>query len=446
MSRRVVVTGLGCITPLGTTLKQSWSNLLASKSGVVPITSLPNYKSDYEQFANSVPPTVVVGKIPELQEQVGLVTDQDARRVSDFTKLAILASHEALSHADLLEKRSGDEVSIDQSKANLYRFGCVIGTGIASIQDFYSTSVSFHNDRKRVNPVFVPKILTNMAAGNVSIKFNLKGVSHCASTACATGNNSIGDAFNFIRLGMADVCLAGASESCIHPLSLAGFIRTKSITVDDGVSRPFDAKRSGFVLGEGAGMLVLESLENAERRGADILAEIVGYGLSSDAFHITSPCSDGNGAMRAIQMALDMGKVNTEQIGYVNAHATSTVLGDRAESIAIKSALLPGPRSGLDGNLLFVSSNKGAIGHLLGAAGAVESIFTIMSLKDEIMPHTLNLENISGAKGDNYEKDFSGITFIKDKPIVNPNLEYALCNSFGFGGVNTSLLFKKWVK
>lgn len=441
MSQRVVVTGLGCITPLGATLKQSWSNLLASKSGIVPITSLPNYLSDYEQFTNSIPPTVGVGKIPELQgDYSALISAQDQRRVSEFTKLAILASHEALRDADLLE--GDDELSVDKEKANRDRFGCIIGTGIASIQDFYSTSVSFHNDRKRVNPLFVPKILTNMAAGNVSIKFNLRGVSHCASTACATGNNSIGDAYNFIRLGMQDICLAGASESCIHPLSLAGFIRAKSITVKDGISRPFDAERSGFVLGEGAGMLVLESLENAQRRGAKILAEIKGYGLSSDAYHITSPCPDGNGPMRAMQMALRIAQIDKNKIGYVNAHATSTVLGDRAECVAIKSALLPT----LNGDPLFVSSNKGAMGHLLGAAGAVESIFTIMSIKEGIMPHTLNLRKVSGAAGDSYEDHFKGLSFVKEKPLKNPDLKYAMCNSFGFGGVNTSLVFKKWAE
>lgn len=436
MSRRVVVTGLGCVTPLGTTLKESWSNLLASKSGIIPITSLPKYSADYEPFVNSIPPTVTVGKIPPLENNSSLFNEQDQRRFSDFTKLAILASYEALQDAKLL-----DGLSIDTSKANLDRFGCIIGSGIASIQDIYSTTLSFHNDHKRVNPLFIPKILTNMAAGNVSIKFNLRGISHCVSTACATGNNSIGDAYNFIRLGMQDICIAGASEACIHPLSLAGFIRAKSITTKDGISRPFDAKRSGFVLGEGAGMLVLESLENAHKRGASILAEIKGYGLSSDAYHITSPCLDGNGAMRAMRMALDISKMESEKIDYVNAHATSTILGDRAECAAIRSALLP-RRSNKP---LFVSSNKGAMGHLLGAAGAVESIFTIMSLKNSIMPHTLNLKDVASAKDDSFSDHFDGIELIKDQPMKNDDLRYAMCNSFGFGGINTSLLFEKWI-
>lgn len=437
MATRVVVTGLGCRTPLGSSVRESWKNLLEGKSGIVPLTSLATYNSEFEPFSNSIPAAVGVGKCrDDLEQPDGLVTDQDERRCAQFTKLALLSTHEALKDAGLLDQ---DNLSLNTKLADPARFGCIIGSGIGSIQDICSATLTLHQGKKKVSPMFVPRILSNMAAGNVSIKFGLKGISHCVSTACATGNNAIGDAFNFIRLGMQDICVAGASESCINPLSLAGFIRAKSINTDDGVSRPFDRRRSGFVLGEGSGILVVESLESALRRNATIYAEIKGYGLSSDAYHITSPSSDGDGARRAMNMAIRMGGIDPSDVDYVNAHATSTVLGDRAESKAIRSTLLSGRQKEL-----FVSSNKGAIGHLLGAAGAVESIFTIMALEKNKMPHTLNLDEVAGAKGDDFEQEFGGITFVKDHPKEYQVLKYALCNSFGFGGVNTCLLFKKW--
>lgn len=432
---RVVVTGLGCKTPLGHSVRESWSSLLKSRSGVVPVTKLANYDTEFRNI--SLPGTVTVGKIPEdSSEPEGLITDQDRRRCAKFTRLALLATHEALAQARLL---NDDNLTVDTTSVDLDRFGCVIGSGIGSIQDICSATQTLYNDGKRVSPLFVPRILANMAAGNVSIKFGLRGASHCVSTACATGNNAIGDAYNFIRLGMQDICVAGASESCINPLSLTGFIRAKSIDTDNGVSRPFDSKRSGFVLGEGAGILVLESLESANRRQAPILAEVKGYGLSSDAYHITSPSPNGDGARRAMQMALDISRVDKGDVGYVNAHATSTLLGDRAESLAIKSTFLPEREAPLH-----VSSNKGSMGHLLGAAGAVESIFTIMSLREKILPHTLNLETVAGAKGDDFETQFGGIDFVMHQPKEDNDLRYAMCNSFGFGGVNTALLFQRW--
>ncbi|CAI4038533.1 hypothetical protein SMKI_05G1430 [Saccharomyces mikatae IFO 1815] len=440
MSKRVVVTGLGCVTPLGRSLSESWKNLLSSKNGLTPITSLSNYEVDYKPKEKSIPSTITVGKIPEDHDQNSaihrlLLTGQDERRTSSFIKLAIRTTYEALHNAGLLNP---NDVTINTSLCNLDRFGCLIGSGIGSIQDIYLTSLQFHNENKRINPYFVPKILTNMAAGNVSIKFNLRGLSHSVSTACATGNNSIGDAFNFIRLGMQDICVAGASETSLHPLSLAGFIRAKSITTD-GISRPFDTQRSGFVLGEGCGMIVMESLEHAQKRNAKIICELVGYGLSSDACHITSPPADGNGAKRAIDMALEMARLKPADIDYVNAHATSTLLGDKAECMAVISALFPG-RS--NDKPLYISSNKGAIGHLLGAAGAVESVFTICSLRDDKIPHTLNLNNVLPLESSESNK----LHFVRDTPLEGANPHYALCNSFGFGGVNTSLLFKRWGK
>ena len=369
-----------------------------------------------------------------------LFTSQEERRYSKFIKLAIQSTYEALKSANLLtHKSSPSNPEIDITHCNMEKFGCVIGSGIGSISDIYSTTLQFQNGKK-ISPYFVPKILTNMAAGNVSIKFNLRGLSHSVSTACATGNNSIGDAYNFIRLGMQDICVAGASEASIHPLSLAGFLRAKSITTD-GISRPFDLERSGFVLGEGAGMVVLESLEHAKKRNAKIFCEIKGYGLSSDAYHITSPPSDGNGARRAMDMAINSSSISRDEIDYVNAHATSTPVGDITEVKAIYSSFINEnifDKSNTRTKPLYVSSNKGSIGHLLGAAGAVESIFTIMSLREKIIPHTLNLahpiEEVSSEL----------LELVMDEPASPKQVNSALCNSFGFGGVNTALLFSKY--
>ncbi|SCU80040.1 LAFA_0B07162g1_1 [Lachancea sp. 'fantastica'] len=423
MTSRVVVTGLGALTPLGKTLQQSWSSLLRGNSGIRPVSELADFK-DYEPHC---PANVGVGKIDGFDATAygSLFTSQDLRRMSLFTQFAVVAAQEALDDAGLLRKL--DEINVE-------RFGCVIGSGIASIQDMYDSILAFDRGKK-LAPTFVPKILANMACGNVSIKYQLKGVSHCVSTACATGNNAIGDAYNFIRLGYNDLCLAGASEACVHPLALSGFLRAKSIT-PDGISRPFDALRSGFVLGEGAGILVLESLQHAQKRGARIYAEVEGYGLSSDAHHITSPSENGEGAGRAMRMALNT--VDPGKVDYVNAHATSTVLGDRAEYQAIAQIFAGESRE----NRLKVSSNKGAMGHLLGAAGAVESIFTIKSLQDGVIPHTLNLEKAGGAPGDQLD-NWQQLDLVQGKP-ESQQLQYALTNSFGFGGINSSLLFRKW--
>ncbi|CCE64908.1 hypothetical protein TPHA_0J00850 [Tetrapisispora phaffii CBS 4417] len=441
MSKRVVVTGLGCITPLGTSVRQSWSNLLNSNSGITNIKNLPNYESAYKQFSKSIPDTVSVAPVQLDETQFKfLFTDQDNRRLAKFSKFATIATYEALQDADLLWKDaqiSGNDntIKIDESKCDLDHFGCVIGSGIVSIDELYNTSLQLNGNKKKYNPLFVPKILTNMAAGNVAIKFNLRGPCHSVSTACATGNNSIGDAYNFIRLGMQDICVAGASEASIHPLSLAGFIRAMSITTD-GISRPFDKNRSGFVLGEGAGILVLESLESALKRNAKIYCEIKGYGISCDAYHITSPSPLGDGASRAIKMSVGN---SVDSVDYVNAHATSTKLGDIAEVRAIGNSLKtyrkPNNRN------LYVSSNKGAMGHLLGAAGAIESIFTIKTLQENIIPHTLNLEELDPE----LQEISNGIEFVVNKPKLSHSLQSAICNSFGFGGINTSLLFQKYI-
>lgn len=440
MSRRVVVTGLGCVTPLGSSVRESWKRLLRPDSnGITRLRDLNNY-GEFRKWESIFPEKLGVGAVKDLAQLVEkngqLFSSQDERRMSSFIKLAVLSSYEALTHAALLNS----DGKVDGSLVDPDRFGCMIGSGIGSIADIYETALNFESSphRNKVNPYFVPRILTNMAAGNIAIKFNLRGPSHSVSTACATGNNAIGDGYNMIKLGMQDICLAGASEASVHPLSLAGFLRAKSITTD-GISRPFDKNRSGFVLGEGSGVIVMESLDSALKRNANILAEIVGYGVSCDANHITSPPENGEGATRAMNMALALshGSVKPEDINYVNAHATSTKLGDSAESHAIHSTLIENTNRDTP---VHISSNKGSMGHLLGAAGAVESIFTILSLQNKVVPHTNNLTEIMEGV------ESSKMKFVKDKPKSLDKIDYALCNSFGFGGVNTALLFRRWEK
>lgn len=413
---RVVVTGLGCISPLGNSVSKSWRNLCASIDGTVPFQ---NTRAGIVDLAR--PNDFTCGSYESLFD------DRDLRRMSRFVQLAVLASYEALNDANLLGSKTTMTLNVDTE-----RFGCVIGSGIGSVQDIDNAATKRAlRPNSKVSPHFMPRILPNMAAGNVSIKFGLRGLSHCASTACASGNQAIGDAFNFIRLGMQDICLAGATEAPIHPLSIAGFASARSLS-PLGISRPFDQHRNGFVLGEGSGMLVLESLDHARSRGASILAEIIGYGISSDAYHITSPSPDGDGARRAMEMALKMGNIEKKESPYVNAHATSTALGDLAECNAIDKVF----RDYED--KINVSSNKGSMGHLLGAAGAVESIFTIMSLREGIIPHTLNLQEPLKLP------DNTKISFVLHVPISQRELKFGLTNSLGFGGVNTSLLFKRW--
>ncbi|OUT23621.1 hypothetical protein CAS74_001947 [Pichia kudriavzevii] len=385
--RRVVITGLGAVTPLGLGVKHSWEKLITSKSGLISTSQLPD-ASQYSEI-----PSKVVGKIPTdpSSEYSFIASDHFAshelRRYSPFIQYALVAAEEALKDAKLN--------TFDMTEEERWRTGVCIGSGIGSFED---------------TPMFIPRLLTNMASGNVSIKYGLKGINHSVSTACATGVHSIGDSYRFIKDDYADVIVCGASEAALNPVSLGGFARAKSVTtryVDEPTkaSRPFDRDRSGFVLGEGAGILILEELEHAKARGAPIYAELKGYGLSGDATHITTPSSEGDGAKRAMEMAIWRANIDPRNVGYVNAHATSTVLGDRAENFAIKRLFeVANPN-------LKVSSSKGQIGHLLGAAG----------MHDD----------------DNGEDDFI-FDYVSNKS-QKVELECALTNSFGFGGTNASL-------
>ncbi|RVD85674.1 uncharacterized protein DFL_003985 [Arthrobotrys flagrans] len=430
--RRVVVTGLGCVTPLGVGLKSFWSNLVQGKCGVVSTVGLAN--GAFRSVPCKVAALVPTGEdSPEQWSEKKAAKEMEINKIANFSQYAIVAAKEALADAGFGNGKFEDEIA--------ERVGVCIGSGIGSFEDVCDTAVRWTSKGYAgVSPLLVPRLLINMAAGHVSMKYNMKGPNHSASTACTTGLHSIGDASYFIQRGTADMMLAGGAESVIHPLAIAGFARARALSTSyndtpEKASRPFDKQRDGFVLGEGAGVLVLEELERAKERGARIYAEVKGYGLSADAWHLTAPPSDGDGAFRAMKAALKDAGVEPGEVDYVNAHATGTKLGDVAENAAIRRLVVgEGGRKPGEAN---VSSVKGAIGHLLGAAGAVESIVTIMAIHEGILPPTLNLEE----PGDPPE-DFD-CNYVANE-AQSANVDAALCNSFGFGGTNASLCFTKY--
>ncbi|ORY35211.1 3-oxoacyl-synthase II [Rhizoclosmatium globosum] len=409
--RRVVVTGLGAVTPLGNTISQSWQALIGGKCGIGSLSD--------EAFAGL--PSRVAGQVKGFDHK-SHVPKTDLTKTTPFMHFAYAAAHQALEDANWFP----EDVKLKQ------RTGVCIGSGIGCLDEIAETARSFHEKGyKKVSPYFVPKTLVNMAAGNISIRYNFMGPNHAVSTACATGAHAIGDASRFIQHGDADVILAGGTESSITPLSLAGFCRAKSLATKyndtpERSCRPFDAGRDGFVMGEGAGIVVLEEREHALARGARIYAELKGYGLTGDGFHITSPPDDGDGAGRAMLRALETGGMKPSDVDYVNAHATSTEQGDLAETRAIKRVF--------GEHRVAVSSTKGATGHLLGAAGSVEAIFAILSVYHDIVPHTLNLETLA--------EEFT-LNYIRGEAQRGKAVRAALSNSFGFGGTNASLLFAK---
>ncbi|PQE08834.1 3-oxoacyl-[acyl-carrier- ] synthase protein [Rutstroemia sp. NJR-2017a WRK4] len=445
--RRVVVTGLGAITPLGVGIRPTWSRLLAGHSGIVNISSL-------EPTARWKPlPSKVAGIVPTGSKEEAKwrasdwLSEGEERRMARFTQYAIAATEMALDDAGW-RPRAQEEKEYT---------GVCLGSGIGNLETLYDTSVEY--DRlgyKKVSPLFVPKLLINLAAGHISMKYGLQGPNHAVTTACTTGAHAIGDASRFIAFGDADVMVAGGSESCIHPLALAGFAKSRSLATaynDDptSASRPFDRDRCGFVIAEGAGVVILEELEHAKARGAEIYAEVRGYGCSADAYHITAPREDGAGAYLAMKKALKHAGIPPKSVDYINAHATSTPLGDIAENAAI-SRLMLGEEGIQNESEITVSSTKGAIGHLLGAAGAVEAIFTILAIKEvqsyllfilkffntndiqNKIPPTLNLRNLD----DNFKSNYVPLT-AQDKEV-----NVALSNSFGFGGTNASLAFSRY--
>ncbi|GAB2285225.1 hypothetical protein Dimus_019678 [Dionaea muscipula] len=431
--RRVVVTGLGMVTPLGCGVETTWRRLIGEECGVRAITNedlkMDGFDSEtrshvFDQLSSKVAAVVPSGdKDGEFNEQLW-VNSKEQRSTARFIGYALCAAAEALDDANWIE--------IEQQQKE--RTGVSIGGGIGSICDIVDAAQMICDKRlRRLSPYFIPRILINMASGHVSMKYGFQGPNHAAVTACATGAHSIGDAARMIQYGDADVMVAGGTEASIDALSIAGFCRLKALStrynsIPDEASRPFDSGRDGFVIGDGCGIVVLEELEHAKERGAKLYAEVRGYGMSGDAYHITQPHNDGRGAILAMSRALQQANLHPHQVDYINAHATSTPLGDAVEAKAIRTIF--GEHAG-SGDLA-LSSTKGAVGHLLGAAGAVEAIFTILAIHQGVAPLTLNLSQPDPVFADG----FMPLAASKEMTI-----SAAISNSFGFGGTNASLLF-----
>lgn len=424
--RRVVVTGIGLITPLGQGTELTWKALLEGKSGAGRIMTFD--PTDYAcQVACEVPRVDGRGgggpDVPGSFNPDDTLPPKEQRRVDDFILYAIAAADEAV-------KDSGWAPESEEDKE---RTGVIIGSGIGGLATIEKTSVElFEKGPRRVSPFFIPSALINLASGQVSIRHGFKGPNHSVVTACATGAHAIGDAARLIKYGDADVMLAGGAEAAICPVGVAGFIACRAMSTDfndtpEKASRPYDKDRDGFVMGEGAGVLVLEEYEHAKARGAKIYAEVAGYGLAGDAYHITAPAEDGDGGFRAMRAAIKDADISPADIDYVNAHGTSTPLGDEIELGAV-TRLLGNAAKGLT-----MSSTKSATGHLLGAAGAIESAFTVLAIRDQVAPPTINLDNPS------VETEIDLVPH-KAKPM---KIDVALSNSFGFGGTNASVVFKK---
>ncbi|CCG36101.1 beta-ketoacyl-ACP synthase II [Xanthomonas citri pv. mangiferaeindicae] len=410
MSRRVVVTGMGMVSPLGNDLATSWDGIVHGRSGIGPITQI-----DASQFT-----TKIAGEIKNFDPTL-FVSVKDVKKMDSFIHYGVGASFMALDDSGL---------EIDESNAE--RVGAILGSGIGGLLGIEEQTIKFHEGgARKISPFYVPSTIINMLPGQVSLIKGLKGPTFSAVSACATSNHSIGTAMRMIQHGDADVMLAGGAERGSSPSSVGGFCAMKAMSTrnDDpaGASRPWDKQRDGFVLGDGAGVLVLEEYEHAKARGARIYAELVGFGASSDAFHMTAPSEDGEGAARSMAAAMRDAKLNPEQIGYLNAHGTSTPLGDLAETMAMKRAL------GDHAYKTMVSSTKSMTGHLLGAAGGVEAIFSVMALHTGIIPPTINLEEPSEGCDLDYVPNVAR----------QVQVDAVMSNGFGFGGTNGTLVFKR---
>ena len=416
--RRVVVTGLGLVTPLGGDVETTWRNILAGKSGAGPITRFDASDQKCRIACEVKPADHDYGFDPAKR-----VDHKVQRQVDPFIIYGIDAAGQAIEDAGLLE----------MDEATKFRAGCSIGSGIGGLPGIESESLVLHEKGpSRVSPHFVHGRLINLISGQVSIKYGLMGPNHAVVTACSTGAHSIGDAARMIKDDDADIMLAGGAEATICPIGIAGFAQARALSTafndqPEKASRPYDKDRDGFVMGEGAGVVVLEEYEHAKRRGAKIYAEVVGYGLSGDAYHVTAPHPEGSGAFRSMEMALKKAGMTPADIDYINAHGTSTPMGDEIELGAVRR---------LFGNQIAnvsMSSTKSAIGHLLGGAGAVESIFCILAMRDQIAPPTLNLDNPSDGCAD--------VDLVPHK-AKKREIRAVLNNSFGFGGTNASLVMK----
>ncbi len=411
--KRVVITGVGMITPLGIGVEESWNSLVAGRSGIRKIT----------QFDASAFPTRIAGEVEGFNPE-DYIEIKEIKKMDRFIHFAIAAATMAVNDSGL-----------KITDKNAERIGVIVGSGMGGLHAIeHYHSVLLEKGPKRISPFFIPMLVVNLASGQISIKFGVKGPNSAVATACATGSHSIGDAFKIIQRGDADAMFAGGTEAVITPLGIGGFNAMKALSTrndePEKASRPFDIKRDGFVMGEGAGIILLESLENAKDRGAKIYAEIVGYGMTADAYHITSPSPGGEGAARCMAMALKDAGVGHSEINYINAHGTSTKYGDELETNAIKTVF------GDHAYNIAVSSTKSMTGHLLGAAGGIEAVIAILSIYYAVALPTINLDNPDP------ECDLDYIRFKAREMEIN----YALTNSFGFGGTNACLLFKKFTE
>ena len=411
MSRRVVVTGVGLVCALGIGTEQVWANLLAGKSGIRTIT----------QFDTTGFDCTIAGEVRDF-DPLRWVEKKELKKVARFIQIALAATDAAMNMAQL-------KVTPDIAEAT----GVYIGSGIGGFDVIEREhSKLLHGGPGRISPFFIPAAIINLASGHISIRYGAKGPNSATATACSASAHAVGDSFRLIQHGDAEVMICGGSEAAITPMGVGGFAAMKALSTrnDDPerASRPFDAQRDGFVMGEGAGILILETLEHAERRSAPILAEICGYGMSGDAHHITAPAADGDGAYRVIRAAIRDAKLTPEQIGYVNAHGTSTPLGDAIETRAMKRVFGDYVRK------IAVSSTKSMTGHLLGGAGGLEAGISALALRDQVLPPTINQETPDP------ECDLDYVPNHARKAEV----EYALSNSFGFGGTNAALLFRRW--
>jgi 3-oxoacyl-[acyl-carrier-protein] synthase II len=418
--RRVVVTGVGMVSPLACGVEPAWSKLVAGRSGI----------STIDRFDVSDLPCRVAGQIPKGKAaDAGFDPDEwmdakERRRVDDFIVFAMAAARQALDDAAWHPSSYDDQIST----------GVLLGSGIGGIQGVQEVSLLLEEKGpRRVSPFFIPGRLINLASGYVSIEFGLKGPNHAVVTACSTGAHALGDAARMIALGDADVMVAGGTESPVSRIGVVGFTACRALSTGfnetpEKASRPYDKDRDGFVMGEGAGVVVLEELEHAKARGAKIYAELIGYGLSGDAYHITAPTPDGDGAFRCMTMALKRAGIDASSLDYINAHGTSTPLGDEIELRAVER--LVGNAAGK----ISMSSTKSSIGHLLGAAGAVEAIFSVLAIRDQVAPPTINLDNPSVE---------TALDLVPHTARQRP-IEFALSNSFGFGGTNASLVFRRY--
>jgi 3-oxoacyl-[acyl-carrier-protein] synthase II len=412
LTRRVVVTGIGLICGVGHTSPEVWTNILAGKSGIAKITHF-----DATAFACQIAAEV------KNFDPLNFVEKKEIKKMGRFIHLALAATDEAMKMC-----------ALKVTPENAERVGVHIGSGIGGFDVIEREHTNLmEGGPRKISPFFIPAAIVNLAAGHVSIRYGAKGPNEATATACTTSAHAIGDAFKIIQRGDADVMIAGGTEAAITPMGVGGFAAMRALSTrnDDPekASRPWDKDRDGFVVGEGAGIVVLEEYEQAKARGAQILAEIVGYGMSADAYHITAPSEDGDGGFRVMMNAMRDAKITPADVGYVNAHGTSTPMGDVLEAKAIRRAF--------DGHKIAVSSTKSMTGHLLGGAGGLEAGLTVLALRDQILPPTVNLHN--------QDESTAGMDFVPNV-ARKTSLDYALSNSFGFGGTNGSLVFKRWTE